>query len=354
MHMADALISPAVGGVMWGASATALVYSGRRVRATLDDDKVPLMGVTGAFVFAAQMLNFTIPGTGSSGHLIGALLLAVLLGPHAAFLVMASILTVQALFFADGGLLALGCNIFNMAFLTVFVAYPLAYRPIVRARPATKGRIIAGSMAAAVVGLQLGALAVVVETALSGVSELPVATFLWLMLPIHLAIGAVEGLATAVVLLFVLRVQPDLVRPAPAEARDGRRRLKPVLVSLAAAAVLCAGLFSWFASSHPDGLEWSVAGASGAAGGLENGSRTHEAAAGLQDATAVFPDYQPRRAAGADGGSGTSEQSGRTGVRLRTSVAGVAGVSIVLALAAVIGLMVRRRVRPATQADSRS
>ena len=117
MHMADALISPAVGGAMWAVSAAAVAWCSKKVKEDLDERKVPLMGVLGAFVFAAMMINFTIPGTGSSGHLGGGLLLAVLLGPHAAFLVIASILVVQALFFADGGLLALGCNIFNLGFI---------------------------------------------------------------------------------------------------------------------------------------------------------------------------------------------------------------------------------------------
>ncbi len=107
MHMADALISPAVGGTVWAASAGLIAYCSKKVRDDIDDRKIPLMGVAGAFIFAAQMINFTIPGTGSSGHLGGAMILSILLGPYAAFLTMASILTVQALLFADGGLLAL-------------------------------------------------------------------------------------------------------------------------------------------------------------------------------------------------------------------------------------------------------
>ena len=135
MHMADALISPAVGGTMWAAAAGLIAYSSSRVKKELDDGKVPLMGVLGAFIFAAQMINFTIPGTGSSGHLGGGMILAILLGPHAAFLVMASVLIVQALMFADGGLLALGCNIFNLGFFPCFVAYPLIYKKIVGHQP---------------------------------------------------------------------------------------------------------------------------------------------------------------------------------------------------------------------------
>ena len=230
MHMADALISPAVGGAMWVATGVVVAYSARKVRNELDESKIPLMGVAGAFVFAAQMLNFAIPGTGSSGHLGGALLLAILLGPEAAFLVMASILAVQALFFADGGLLALGCNIFNLGFFPAFVAYPLIYRKIVGDGPELKkSRVFAGALLAAIVGLGLGAFAVVLETTASGITELPFTTFVLLMQPIHLAIGIVEGLVTAAVVLFVYRAQPELLaRNAAGEPLRGVR-LKPVL-----------------------------------------------------------------------------------------------------------------------------
>ena len=119
MHMADALISPAVGGTMWAATAGLTAYSAKKLKDDLDEHKVPLMGVLGAFIFAAQMINFTIPATGSSGHLAGGMILAILLGPYAAFLTIASVITIQALFFADGGLLALGCNIINMGFFAV-------------------------------------------------------------------------------------------------------------------------------------------------------------------------------------------------------------------------------------------
>ena len=167
MHMADALISPAVGGAMWAASAVPVAGSVRHLQRQEDDRLVPLMGVTGAFVFAAQMINFGIPGTGSSGHLGGGLLLAAILGPHAALLVMTSVLVIQALFFADGGLLALGCNIFNLGLFPCFIAYPLIFRPLV-ASSRTWGRLLLAAILAAVVGLVLGALSVVMQTTLSG------------------------------------------------------------------------------------------------------------------------------------------------------------------------------------------
>jgi len=162
MHMADALISPAVGGTLWAATAGAIAYCSKKVRQELDDRKVPLMGVLAAFIFAAQMINFTIPATGSSGHLGGGLILTILLGPYAAFLAIASVLVVQALFFADGGLLALGCNIFNLGVFPCFVAYPFIFKPIAGDQP-TQLRLTVAAILAAVIGLQLGAFAVVLE-----------------------------------------------------------------------------------------------------------------------------------------------------------------------------------------------
>ena len=116
MHMADALVSPAVAGTMYAVSTAAAAYSVKEIKLEDLDRKVPAMGVMGAFVFATQMINFTIPGTGSSGHLCGGMLLSAILGPCGGFLTMIAILAIQCLLFADGGLLALGCNVWNMAF----------------------------------------------------------------------------------------------------------------------------------------------------------------------------------------------------------------------------------------------
>lgn len=256
MHMADALVSPVVGGVMWAASAAVIAGCARAVRRTRDDRLVPLMGVMGAFIFTAQMINFSIPATGSSGHLGGGLLLAILLGPAPAFLVTASVLTVQALFFADGGLLALGCNIFNLGFLPAFVAYPLIYR-VIAGRDREGSRAWAAALAAGIVALQVGAFGVVVETCLSGVSELPFRAFLFLMQPIHLAIGVVEGLVTAVVVGFIARARPDALM-ADAVPAGGGRSLRPVWIGFLVAAGILGGGVSWMASTHPDGLEWAI------------------------------------------------------------------------------------------------
>jgi cobalt/nickel transport system permease protein len=341
MHMADALISPAVGGAMWAATAGLSAYSARKLKEDLDDRRIPLMGVLGAFVFAAQMINFTIPGTGSSGHLVGGIILSILLGPYAAFITLASVITVQGLFFADGGLLALGCNIFNMAFFACFIGYPLIYKKIAGDRP-TQGRILLGALAAAMVSVVLGALAVVLETTLSGITELPFATFILLMLPIHLAIGVVEGLITATVVTFVWKARPELVAQESA-APGTPRSLKPVIIGLAALALLSGGGLSWFASTHPDGLEWSVKGLTGKTELEAPKEGTHGALAGLQEKLTILPDYDFKKPE-AEKAGGEEGQKGETWPEVSSgkSLAGVVGGVITLLLAGAIGWGLRR------------
>ncbi len=342
MHMADALVSPAVGGTMWAATAGAIAYCSARVRAELDDRKVPLMGVLGAFLFAAQMINFTIPGTGSSGHLGGGLLLAVLLGPHAAFLTIASVLVVQALFFADGGLLALGCNIFNLGVFPAFVAYPLVYRSIVGNEP-TRASLSAGAIVAAVAGLQMGAFGVVLETALSGISSLPFSTFVLLMQPIHLAIGMVEGVVTAAVVSFVCQARPDIIR-GPLETRPiANRSLRTVVLSLLVAAVLTGGLLSRFASTNPDGLEWAIARVTGGEGVKGPLQGVHGQLAALQAATSLLPEYDFRKTSPGKTARPADEKKSAEGSTLGASVSGIVGGVITLGVAFLIGLVLKRR-----------
>lgn len=337
MHMADALLSPAVGGTMWVATASVIAICARRVRRDGDERRVPLMGVLGAFLFAAQMINFAIPGTGSSGHLGGGLLLAILLGPHAALLVMASVLVVQALFFADGGLLALGCNIFNLGVFPAFVAYPLLYRPLAPA-DAGAARFAFASIVAAVIGLQLGALAVVVQTVASGISALPLSTFLLFMLPIHLAIGVVEGVVTAAIVSFIGRARPEMLVPAPA----GSRSRRPVLVAFLVVAMVTGGVMSWFASHDPDGLEWSIARATGGAGAAKPSTAAHAALSTLQQRVAVLPDYSIRKAEATT----AKADAGGDDDRLGTSVSGLVGGLLALLLALAIGALLKRSGRP--------
>jgi len=333
MHMADALISPAVGGAMWIAAGGFVAVSAKRIRATRDDHLVPLMGVSAAFVFAAQMINFTIPATGSSGHLGGGLLLAVLLGPHAAFLAMASILTVQALFFADGGILALGANIVNMGVFSCFVAYPLVFRSIAGKKPSSK-RLFGASLAAAVLGLQIGAFGVVIETTLSGMTELPFKTFVMLMQPIHLAISVVEGLATSAVVLFVQRSRPELFDRDLYGAVPVGRGLRLVIGVLAIATVLAGGALAWFASTQPDGLEWSIARTSGKENPEAPGSSLHAMMSRLQDKTSFLPGYSF--------GSPDTDPAWPA-VDAGTSLSGMVGSGLTLLIAVSVALLLRRR-----------
>ncbi len=339
MHMADALISPAVGGTMWAATAGLTYYSARKLKQDMDDRKLPLMGVLGAFVFAAQMINFTIPATGSSGHLVGGIILSILLGPYAAFLTLASVITVQALFFADGGLLALGCNIFNMGFFACFIAYPLIYKKIVGDRT-TRGRILQGALAAAILSVVMGAGAVVLETLFSGISELPFFTFILLMLPIHLAIGGVEGLVTAAVVTFVWKARPEILEMAPPAGASGApRSFKPVIIGLVVLAVFTGGLLSWFASTHPDGLEWSIKGVTGKDEVQAPKAGAHGVLASLQEKLAFLPDYDFRKP---EGEPEAKKEESWPDVNPGRSLAGVLGAAITLLLVGAIGFGLKK------------
>lgn len=282
MHMADALVSPPVAITAGVAAVALLAVASRQVRKDSRPSLIPLMGVLGAFVFAAQMINFAIPGTGSSGHIIGGVLVAALVGPWAAFLTICSVLIIQCLVFADGGMLALGCNIINMAAVSTLLAYPFIYKPI--AGTSTRPwRLMLASAVACTVGLEAGAFLVTMETEASGITALPLSTFLMFMLPIHIVIGLGEGLATGAVLSFVGASRPDLLVPSSSVASSGehkRKRLWPVLACFGAAAIVLGVCYVWIASGDPDGLEWSIA---KVAGNVDMGS--------LTPPTAIMPDY---------------------------------------------------------------
>lgn len=289
--MSDALVSPAVFGVTSAIAATLIVVATRRVSRTTPEQNrrlIPLMGVMGALVFAAQMLNFTIPATGSSGHIVGGVLLAAVLGPWAGFLTLTSVLVVQCLLFADGGLMTLGCNILNMAALSCLVAYPLIFKPLVRNHN-TPARWSAASIITSIAALAMGALAVTIETELSGITALPYGRFLAFMLPIHLLIGLGEGLATAAVIATLRRYRADLL--ADATESEPRPRTKFIAATVAVALVL-ASVAGVVASSHPDGLEWSIGRTTEGAEITESNTSLHHSAEHLQRATALLPDYE--------------------------------------------------------------
>lgn len=340
MHMADALLSPAVAVTMYAASAAAagvsLVQLRREELAAPETakKKLPTMAVMSALVFAGQMINYTIPGTGSSGHLCGGMLLSAMLGPWAGFLSMIVILAIQALFFADGGLLALGANVWNMAFYGCFVGYFLIYRPLMRGNLSAgkaRLRLTLASVLGCVATLQLGAFSVVLETTLSGITALPLGAFAVLMQPIHLAIGLVEGLITAAVLLFVYQTRPELLQDAAGSGAKNRCSRKAALAILAAAALVIGGGLSLLASSSPDGLEWSLFGneEAGYSANMDldeeqygTQSAAAEKAAAVQEKTSFLPDY------------GFVDSDSAAG----TSVSGLVGCVIVAGLAGLICL----------------
>jgi len=253
MHMANELLSVPVATGTVGIAAATLSLVCRKAKNVIDSDRLALMGVLGAFVFAAQMVNFQLPlMPGTSGHMVGAVLLAIILGPHAGAIVISSVIIVQCLIFQDGGLLALGCNIINMALVPTYIGY-FIYRSLINTGAGTH----IAAMVACVIAIEAGAALVPVEAALSGVLVVPLFTFMITMLGVHLLIGLVEGIITVAVLGYLQQVRPDLAwNPLPGKIRLSRKK---AIVTLGVMAVIVGAGISLFASALPDGLEWSYA-----------------------------------------------------------------------------------------------
>lgn len=313
MHMSDALISVPTGVTFWAVSIGTMAYSVKKLRKEEKENTIPLMGVMAAFVFALQMVNFSIPGTGSSGHFAGGFLLSIILGPYLAFLSMASVLIVQALFFADGGILALGCNIFNMGFVPSFVVYPLIDSLL--KNKLTNFAIWLG----AALSLLIGAISVALQTAVSGIAELPFSRLLYLMVFIHLLISIVEGLITVGAYNIIHKIYPS-------EDYIGDK-LKPV-VPIFVITIMIASIFSLFASEKPDGLEWSVFKIIG-----EEKEPTsliasvHHFLGTIQEKISFLPDYNFH-----------NNQS-----NLGTSISGIIGSIITIIFAAILGILTNRK-----------
>jgi cobalt/nickel transport system permease protein len=218
VHIPDGFINLPTAVGFGGASAGGVWYGIRRTAAILDDRRIPLAGLMAAFLFAAQMVNFPI-ASGTSGHLIGGVLAAVLVGPWLGVVAMTVVLVVQGLLFADGGLTALGLNIFNMALIGVLLGYAL-FRALLAFLPATRWAVMGAAAVAAWASVPLAALGFVFQYLLGGEGSIPVATVASAMIGIHLLIGVVEGLITALVVGAVLRTRPDLVQGAPTRALE--------------------------------------------------------------------------------------------------------------------------------------
>jgi cobalt/nickel transport system permease protein len=238
VHIPDGFLSTPVWAAMDAAAAPAVAFVVRRAQRGFDEAKVPLLGVMGAFIFAAQMINFPV-GVGTSGHLVGGALLACTLGPAAASVVMCAILGIQALVFQDGGVLALGANVFNMAIAGVLAGY-LPYHLWGRG----KGRR-AAIFAGGALSLLTSATLALAELLISGV-RMP-ATVLGVSLALFAISALVEGAITVAVILALERIQPNVMR-APSAGRS------PAMATLALAALLLAAGGVVFASSSPDGI----------------------------------------------------------------------------------------------------
>jgi cobalt/nickel transport system permease protein len=247
MHIPDGFLSVLVSILFWVISAIVIAIALRKTRLSLAERQVPLMGVLAAAIFAGQMLNFSVTG-GTSGHLLGAAIAVILLGPWAAVLVMVSVVSVQALLFQDGGILALGANIFNMAIIGVFVSYAV-YSLLTRLFKKKTWGIFVSGFITAWTSIFIASLSCALMLALSGTSPANIAVPA--MAGIHALIGVGEGLITAGALAFIFAARKDLLKIGETNA-SGSKGL--VIGGLGIAAVLA--LLSPLASSHPDGLEW--------------------------------------------------------------------------------------------------
>ena len=239
MHIPDGFLSTPVWAALDVAAAPAAVYMARRAQSEFEERRVPLLGVMGAFVFAAQMINFPV-GAGTSGHLVGSALLACTLGPAAAGVVMTAILAIQALVFQDGGILALGANVVNMAVLGVLAGY-LPYR-LWGAGRARKAAIFAGGALSVLVG----ALLAISQLLLSGIRMPP--AVLSVSLGLFLIAALLEGAITLAVVQSLEAIHPRFVRQPVANGGKAANLLLMAALLLAVVGVL-------FASADPDGLE---------------------------------------------------------------------------------------------------
>lgn len=247
MHIPDGFLSTPVALLCWAISATVITLALRKTGHTLGERQVPLMGVLAAAIFAGQMLNFSISG-GTSGHLLGASLATLLLGPWPAVLVMTTVVSVQALLFQDGGVLALGANLFNMAVIGPFVSYA-AYTLLQKIFGGKRWGMFVSGFLAAWTSIVVASLACALQLALSGTSPANIAVPA--MGVIHALIGIGEGLITLGALAFLAAARPDLFNAQKSNVTSN----KGIVAGGIAIATLLAVL-SPLASTHPDGLEW--------------------------------------------------------------------------------------------------
>lgn len=248
LHIPDGFLAPWLSIVGWILAALLVGIAVRQTRRQLGERQIPLMGILAAFIFAAQAINFPV-AAGTSGHLLGGALAAIVMGPWAACLIMTAVIVVQGLLFQDGGLLVMGWNIINMGILTAFSGY-LVYRMISRPLGESRRARLIGAAAGAWVSVEVGAIATAIQLGLSGTSPLGLA--LPAMAGVHALIGVGEAVITAAAVGFLLATRPDAI--SAGEAAPGRLAASFTLAGLASALVVAA--FSPLASGSPDGLEF--------------------------------------------------------------------------------------------------
>ncbi|MGD1910564.1 MAG: energy-coupling factor ABC transporter permease [Rivularia sp. (in: cyanobacteria)] len=245
MHIPDGFVSVPVAAATSVVSVAALGVALGRSKDAFGVRRAPILGLTTAFIFAAQMINFPVAG-GTSGHLLGGALAAIVLGsPWAGALCIATVLIIQAVLFADGGITALGANIFNLAFIGVWVGWSLT-QTLHRLMGGSKSRVRLASGIAAAISVVVAAICAALQLAISGTANLGV--ILPAMAGVHILIGVGEGLITGGVLAYLVKARPDLL---PGNDEEQIRSWVVPVVSI----LLIAGLLSLFASAWPDGLE---------------------------------------------------------------------------------------------------
>ncbi|MER6389650.1 energy-coupling factor ABC transporter permease [Streptomyces sp. NPDC001523] len=273
MHVPDGFIDAPVSIAAGVAAAGAVAVSLRGARRELDERTAPLAGLVAAFIFAVQMLNFPV-AAGTSGHLLGGALAAILVGPYTGVLCVSVVLLMQGILFADGGLTALGVNITVMGVVTVVIAYAI-FRGLVKVLPTGRASVTTAAFVGALLSVPGAAAAFTAIYAVGGTTDIPVAKVFTAMVGVHVLIGIGEAVITAATVGAVLAVRPDLVHgarglatplklrvdgelvdaPTAAPAPVAARSTKPVWITGLVTALVLAGVVSYYASASPDGLE---------------------------------------------------------------------------------------------------
>ncbi len=256
MHAPDGLLEPSVAIATAIFSVTMVALALRRARTELGDRHIPLAGLAAAFIFAAQMVNFPV-ASGTSGHLLGGALAAILLGPWVGSLVVTIVVVVQALIFADGGLSALGYNILNMAIVPAFAGWAL-YHLVRRLFSHNRAGIIAATGIAAGASVVLSSVMFSIEWLFGASAPVPFDDVFGAMVGVHTLIGIGEGLISAAAIGAVLAARPDLVAGAAdltIDTDDNRISMRPFVVAGAVVSLAVAAVIAQFASGNPDGLE---------------------------------------------------------------------------------------------------